>query len=34
VVRPGLETERAPVLTLATEKVVSQLQQVKHAVNQ
>jgi nitrate/nitrite transport system ATP-binding protein len=34
VVRPGLEVERAPVLTLATEKVVSQLQQVKHAVNQ
>ena len=34
LVRPGLEGERAPVLTLPTERVVSQLQQVKHAANQ
>jgi hypothetical protein len=34
VVRPGLEGERAPVLALATEKTISQSQQVKHAVNQ
>jgi hypothetical protein len=33
-VRPGLEAERAPVIALAPEKVVSQLQHVKHAVNQ